>query len=172
MGQCGLFDFSWKQQLTSWTIFHNLDTIWLLNKLTLVSSWIASNAWRFIPKKTKLKIHWTVSKIPIVCYHLPLHALRTFTSHICISITHGKQSMFSLRGHLNLFYPEVKNLKLCQFVTNVILLILLTSQTFNYCWPKTTTGLPVDITACCWQWSRWRGGGEYSVSGFALLRTS
>ena len=57
VGQCGLFDFSSKQQLTSWTILHNLYTIWLLNKLNLVSSWIASHAWRFITKKTKLKIH-------------------------------------------------------------------------------------------------------------------
>ena len=58
MGQRGLFDFSWKQQLTSWTILHNLYTIWLLNKLSLVSSQIASHAWCFIPQKMKLKIHW------------------------------------------------------------------------------------------------------------------
>ena len=31
------------------------------------------------------------------------------------------------------FYPEVKNLKLCPFVTNVLLQILSTSQIFNYC---------------------------------------
>ena len=54
VGQRGLFDFSSKQQLTSWTILHNLYTIWLLNKLNLVSSQIASHAWRFITKKTKL----------------------------------------------------------------------------------------------------------------------
>ena len=54
VGQRGLFDFSLKQQLTSWTILHNLYTIWLLNKLNLVSSWIASHAWRFITKKG----HW------------------------------------------------------------------------------------------------------------------
>ena len=58
VGQRGLFDFSSKQQLTSWTILHNLYTIWPLNKLNLVSSRIASHAWRFITKKTKLKIHW------------------------------------------------------------------------------------------------------------------
>ena len=34
-----------------------------------------------------------------------------------------------------LFYPEVKNLKLCPFVTNNLSQILSTSQTFNYCWP-------------------------------------
>ena len=33
------------------------------------------------------------------------------------------------------FYQEVKNLKLCPFVTNDLLQILSTSQTFNYCWP-------------------------------------
>ena len=35
----------------------------------------------------------------------------------------------------NFFYPEVKNLKLCPFVTNDLSQILSTSQTFNYCWP-------------------------------------
>ena len=35
VGQRGLFDFSSKQQLTSWTILHNLYTIWLLNKKNL-----------------------------------------------------------------------------------------------------------------------------------------
>ena len=58
VGQHGLFDFSSKPQLTSWTILHNLYTIWLLNNLNLVSSRIASHAWRFITKKSKLKIHW------------------------------------------------------------------------------------------------------------------
>ena len=58
VGQRGLFDFSPKQQLTTWTILHNLYTIWLLNKLNLVSSRIASHAWCFITKKMKLKIHW------------------------------------------------------------------------------------------------------------------
>jgi len=59
VGQRGLFNFRWKQQLTSWTILPNLYTIWLLNKLTLASSWVASQAWCFIHQKMKLKIHQT-----------------------------------------------------------------------------------------------------------------
>ena len=75
--------------------------------------------------------------LKIVCHHPPMHSLRTFASLICISITHRKQSMFLLRAFscLSFFYPEVKNLKLCPFVTNDLLQILSTSQTFNYCWP-------------------------------------
>ena len=75
--------------------------------------------------------------LKIVCYCLPLHSLRTFASLICISIAHQKQSMFLLRAFpfFFSFYPEVKNLKLCPFVTNNLSQILSTSQTFNYCWP-------------------------------------
>ena len=75
--------------------------------------------------------------LKIVCYRLPLHSLRTFSSLICISIVHWKQSMFLLRAFpcCCFFYPEVKNLKLCPFVMNDLLQILSTSQTFNYCWP-------------------------------------
>ena len=158
MGQRGLFDFSSKQQLTSWTILHNLYTTWLLSKLNLVSSRIASHAWRFITKKTKLKIHW-----PFVtdCVQISrkfkdrlLPSAIAFTADLRFSSLHINRApkavdVFTERIFVfHFFYPGVKNRKLCPFVTNNLLQILLTSQTFNYCWPllKTTTGLPVDIT--------------------------
>ena len=128
------------------TILHNLYTIWLLNKLTLVSSRIASHAWHFIPKKMKLKIHWTFVTDCVQNSNKfkdrLLPSATAFTADLCFSylhntsITHRKQSMFLLGAFLCLhfFYPEVTNLKLCPVVTNVLLQILLTSQTFNYCW--------------------------------------
>ena len=74
------------------------------------------------------------------------------------------------------FYPEVKNLKLCPFVTNDLLQILSTSQTLLLTTSKTTTGLPVDIT---WPLVADNGFDEgvavniLTVSGyFVLLRTS
>ena len=145
MGQRGLFDFSSKQQLTSWTILHNLYTIWLLNKLNLVSSWIASHVWRFITKKTKLKIHW-----PFVtdCVQISdkfkdrlLPSATAFTADLRFSYLHINRALKAVDvftegiSVFHFFYPEVKNLKLCPFVTNDLLQILSTSQTFNYCWP-------------------------------------
>ena len=145
MGQRGLFNFSSKQQLTSWTILHNLYTIWLLNKLNLVSSRIASHAWHFITKKTKLKIHW-----PFVtdCVQISdkfkdrlLPSAIAFTADLRFSYLHINRApkavdVFTAGIFMfNFFDTEVKNLKLCPFVTNDLLQILSTSQTFNYCWP-------------------------------------
>ena len=144
MGQHGLFDFSWKQHLTSWTILHNLYTIWLLNKLILVSSQIASHVWRFIPQKTKLKICW-----PFVtdCVQISdkfkdclLPSATAFTADLRFSYLHINHApkagnVFTAGSFVfNIFYPEVKNLKLRLFVTNDLLQILSTPQTFNYCW--------------------------------------
>ena len=50
VGQHGMFDFNWKYQLTSWTILDSLYTIWPLNKLTLVSSQVETQAQYFLPK--------------------------------------------------------------------------------------------------------------------------
>ena len=145
MGQCGLFDFSWKQHLTSWTILHNLYTIWLLNKLTLVSSRIASHAWCFISPKNKLKIHWS---FVTDCVQISdkfkdrlLPSAFAFTADLRFSylhINHAPKAVNVFTAGIfvfNFFNPEVKNLKLCPFVTNNLLQILSTSQTFNYCWP-------------------------------------
>ena len=73
--------------------------------------------------------------LKIVCYRPPLHSLRTFASLICISIAPKAVDVF-IEGIsvFHFFHPEVKNLKLCPFVTNDLLQILSTSQTFNYCW--------------------------------------
>ena len=145
MGQRGLFDFSSKPQLTSWTILHNLYTIWLLNNLNLVSSRIVSHAWRFITKKTKLKIHW-----PFVtdCVQISrkfkdrlLPSAIAFTADLLFSYLHINRALKAVdvfTGGISVFhffYPDVKNLKLCPFVTNDLLQILSASQTFNYCWP-------------------------------------
>ena len=145
MGQRALFDFSSKQQLTSWTILHNLYTIWLLNKLNLASSRIASHAWRFITKKTKLKIHW-----PFItdCVQISdkfkdclLPSTIAFTADLRFSYLHINRAPKAVNvftegiSVFHFFYPEVINLKLYPFVTNGLLQILLTSQTFNYCWP-------------------------------------
>ena len=143
--QRGLFDFSPKQQLTSWTILHNLYTIWLLNKLNLVSSRTASHVWRFITKKTKLKIHW-----PFVmdCVQISdkfkdrlLPSAIAFTEDLHFSYLHINRAPKAVNVFtvgifvFHFFYPKVKNLKLCPFVMNDLLQILSTSQTFNYCWP-------------------------------------
>jgi len=144
VGQCGLFDFSWKQHLTSWTILHNMYTIWLLNKLILVSSWIASHAWRFIPQKTKLKIRWpfVMDCVQIsdkfkdrllpsaIAFTADLHCLYLHINWAPKAVDVFTAGIFVF----NIFYPEVKNLKLCLSVTNDLLQILLTLQTFNYCW--------------------------------------
>ena len=145
MGQRGLFDFSWKQQLTSWTILHNLYTIWLLNKLNLVSSRIASHAWRFITKKTKFKIHWL---FVTDCVQIAdkfkdrlLPSAIAFTADLRFSYLHINRApkavdVFTAGVFVfKFFYPEVKNLKLYPFVTHDLSQILSTSQTFNYCWP-------------------------------------
>ena len=118
MGQCGLFNFSWKQQLTSWTILHNLYTIWLLNELTLVSSWIASHSWCFIPKKMKLKIHWMfitdfVQNSDKFKDHL-LPSTIAFTADLCFLYLHINCALKAINvftGSIFIFfYPEVKNL--------------------------------------------------------------
>ena len=145
MGQRGLFDFSSKQQLTSWTVLHNLYTIWLVNKLNLVCSWIASHAWCFITKKTKLKIHWlfVTDCVQISCKfkdHLLPSAI-AFTVDLRFSYLHINRAPKAVNvftegiSVFHFFHPEVKNLKLCPFVTNDLLQILSTLQTFNYCWP-------------------------------------
>ena len=145
MGQRGLFDFSSKQQLTSWTILHNLYTIWLLNKLNLVSSRIASHAWHFITKKTKLKIHRPFVtdcvqisrkfKDRLLPSAIALTADLRF-SYLHINCAPNAVDVFTEGiSAFHFFHPEVKNLKLCPFVTNDLLQILSTSQTFNYCWP-------------------------------------
>ena len=145
MGQRGLFDFSWKQHLTSWTILHSLYTIWLLNKLILVFSRIASHAWHFIPKKTKLKICWPfVTDCVQISDKFKDHLLPSaiaFTADLRFLYLHINRAPKTVDVFtagifvFNIFYPEVKNLKLCPFVTNDLLQILLTPQTFNYCWP-------------------------------------
>ena len=181
MGQRGLSDFSWKQQLTSWTILHNLYTIWLLNKLNLVSSRIASHAWRFITKKTKLKIH-----CPFItdCVQISdkfkdclLPSTIAITADLRFSYLHinrAPKAVNVLTAGIfvfNFFYPEVKNLKLCPFVMNDLLQILSTLQTFNYCWPLLKLPLAFLLTSHGrlsltmvsskgWQWVFW------------LLRTS
>ena len=146
MGQRGLFDFSSKRQLTSWTILNNLYTIWLLNKQNLVSSQIASHVWRFITKKAKLKIH-----LPFItdCVQISekfkvrlLPSAIAFTADLRFSYLHINRApkavdVFTagIFVYLFVFNPEVKNLKLRQFVTNYLLQILSTLQTFNYYWP-------------------------------------
>ena len=133
MGQRGLFDFSSKPQLTSWTILHNLYTIWLLNKLNLVSSRIASHAWRFITKNCvqisrKFKDRLLPSAIAFTA-DLRFSYLHINRAPKSVNVFTGGISVF------HFFYPDVKNLKLCPFVTNDLLQILSASQTFNYCWP-------------------------------------
>ena len=141
MGQHVLFNFSSKQQLTSWTVLHNLYTIWLLNKLNLVSSQIASPAWHFITRKIKLKIHW-----PFItdCVQISdkfkdrlLLSAIAFTADLRFSYLHINRAPKAVDVFtagifvFYFFYPEVKSI--C--FTNDLSQILTTSQTFNYCWP-------------------------------------
>ena len=176
MGQRVLFDFSWKQQLTSWTILHNLYTIWLLNKLTLVSSQIASHVWRFIPQKIKLKIHWMFVKDCVQNSNnfkdrlLPSAIAFTADLHfLYLRINRAPKAINVITAGIFVFkflYPEMKNLKLCPFVTNVLLQISSTLQTFNYCWPLLKLPLAFLLTShgCLsltmvlskgWQWVFW-----------------
>ena len=63
-----------------------------------------------------------------------------FTADLCFSYLHINRApkvvdIFTAGIFVFIFfYPEVKNLKLCPFVTNDLLQILSTLQTFNYCW--------------------------------------
>ena len=125
MRQCELFDFSWKQQLTSWTVLHNLYTIWLLNKLTLVSSWIESHALCFIPQKMTLKIRWPFVTDCVPSLLVFAYQLCTESKNLCFYWGHFRVSFF--------FYPKVKNLKLCPFVTYVLFANFI--DIANYCWP-------------------------------------
>ena len=96
-------------------------------------------------KKTKWKIHW-----PFVmdCVQISdkfkdrlLPSAIAFTADLRFSYLHINCALKAVNVFtvgifvFNFFYPEVKNLKLCPFVTNDLLQILSTSQTFNYCWP-------------------------------------
>ena len=172
-----LFDFSLKQQLTSWTILHNLYTIWLLNKLNLASSQIASHAWCFITKKTKLKIHWLFVTDCVQTSNKfkdrLLPSAIAFTADLRFSYLHINRALKAVDVFtagifvFHFFYPEVKNLKLCPFVTNDLLQILSTSQkTFNYCWPllKLPLGFLLTSHGCLsltmvsskgWRWVFW-----------------
>ena len=87
----------------------------------------------------KLKIRW-----PFVMGHVQIsgkfkdHLLPSttaFTVDLHFSYLHINRApmMFLLLAFSCLFYPEVKNLKLCPFVMNDLLQILSMSQTFNYC---------------------------------------
>ena len=145
MGQRGLFDFSSKQQLTSWTILHNLYTIWLLNNLNLGSSRIASHAWRFITKKNEIENTLAVRnglvQISDKFKDCLLPSATAFTADLRFSYLHINRALKAVDVFtvgifvFHFFYPEVKNLKLCPFVTNDLWQIVSTSQTFNYCWP-------------------------------------
>ena len=97
------------------------------------------------PKKTKLKIHW-----PFVMECVQnsdkfkdclLPHTTAFTADTGFSYMHINRELKAIDVFTagifvsTFFYPEVKNLKLCPFLMNILLQILLTSQTFNYCWP-------------------------------------
>ena len=93
----------------------------------------------------KLKIHW-----PFVtdCVQISrkfkdclLPSAIAFTADLRFSYLHINRAPNAVNvftegiSVFHFFHPEVKNLKLCPFVTNDLLQILSTSQTFNYCWP-------------------------------------
>ena len=96
------------------------------------------------PKKTKLKIHWLFVTECVQnsdkfkdCL---LPSATAFTADIRFSYLHINREPKAIDVFtagiftFTFFYPEVKNLKLCPFVMNVLLQILSILQTFNYCW--------------------------------------
>ena len=99
----------------------------------------------FHTQKSKLKIHWT---FVMDCVQNSdkfkdclLPSATAFTVDLCflyllINRAPKAINVFTLGIFVFKFcYPEVKNLKLCPFVMNILLQILSTSQTFNYCSP-------------------------------------
>ena len=91
----------------------------------------------------KLKIHWMfitdfVQNSDKFKDHLLPSAI-AFTADLrflYLHINRAPKAIDVFTGSIFVFifvYPEVKNLKLCPFVTNVLLQILSASQTFNYC---------------------------------------
>ena len=120
VGQRGLFDFSSKQQLTSWTILHNLYTIWLLNKLNLVFSRIARHAWRFLTKKNEIE---NTLAVVTDCVQISdkfkdclLLSATAFTADLRFSYLHINRTPKAVNVFTEgisvflFFYPEVKNL--------------------------------------------------------------
>ena len=91
----------------------------------------------------KLKIHWMfitdfVQNSDKFKDHLLPSAI-AFTADLRFLYLHINRALKTVDVFtagifmFNIFYPEVKNLKLRPFVTNDLLQILLTPQTFNYC---------------------------------------
>ena len=91
----------------------------------------------------KLKIHWTfVTDFVQNCDKFKdrlLPSATAFTADLRFSYLHINRAPKAIDVFtvgifvLKFLYPEVKNLKLCPFVMNVLLRILSTSHTFNYC---------------------------------------
>ena len=64
-----------------------------------------------------------------IAFTVDLRFLYLYINHVPKAVNVFTAGIFVF----NFFYPEVKNLKLCPFVTNNLLQILSTSQTSNYC---------------------------------------
>ena len=97
------------------------------------------------PQKMKLKICWL---FVTDCVQISdkfkdrlLPSAIAFTVDLCFSYLHINRTLKAVNVFTAgifmfvCFLPRSENLKLCPFVTNDLLQILSTSQTFNYCWP-------------------------------------
>ena len=145
------------------------------------------------PPKTKLKIRWLFVtdcvKISDKFKKRLLPSAIAFIVDLCFLYLHINRTLKAVNVFtagifmFNFFYPEVKNLKLCPFVTNDLLQILSTSQIFNYCWPLLKLPLAFllklhgrlllsVVSSKGWRWVFWLSGCFVLLQSSKMLRTS